>query len=63
MGGASSSLKNTAPRSSVGYRTRLSVADSVTIRSASKPSGTLTTFHKLWSSNAEPPSSASVSAI
>ena len=60
---ASSSSKNAAPCSTVGYRTRLSRAVSVMTRSALKPSGTLTTFHKLRSSSAEPPSSASVSAI
>ena len=59
---ASNSSKNAAPCASVGYLVRLSAAVSVMTRSASKPSGTLTTFHRLRSNSAEPPSSASVSA-
>ena len=60
---ASSSSKNAAPCAGVGYLVRLSSAVSVMTRSASKPSGTWTTFHRLRSNSAEPPSSASVSAI
>ena len=55
--------KKTAPCSAVGYPVALSDAVSVMTRSPSKPSGTLTMFHRLRSSNADPPSSATVSAI
>ena len=60
---ASNSSKNAAWCSLLWYLVRLRYADSVTTRSASKPSGTLTTFHSVRSSSAEPPSRPNVNAI